>query len=400
MHDDLKSRLRDELDSDLGFRPPRDLTEVLRRGRGKRLALRLVTTASVVLAGAALVGGGFSLGRALSTDEAGPIRPAEEKDQGIEPMGNGRILQANAGYWVEDTAPPAPGGEQTYSWNGFDQDTGSFLYYTKQVGRVWVVGADGLAAELDCSPSPDWACGRNEIDAFGPGPDELTVPSADDRSVHVIGFDGTLRDTLDISAVVRPGERVTDLAWSPDGEHLAVSTNRDSGGCDGSDAVSCVWIFARDGGVPVPASTFAQSAASVYAGTEPVIRDLSWSPDGHTLALLVAPSEGFCEGQGQAGPRLVTLSRARGIVDRPINQAVSVETLHTYDDWGLGVEGKACVVADDYHVAFPFAWSPDGTRIAVTSGGGVAEISAENGEVLARHQGEGPEGPLAWLRER
>ena len=44
MHDDLKQRLRDEVDSELGSRPSRNLPDVLTRGRSKRLALRLVTT--------------------------------------------------------------------------------------------------------------------------------------------------------------------------------------------------------------------------------------------------------------------------------------------------------------------------------------------------------------------
>jgi hypothetical protein len=56
----------------------------------------------------------------------------------------------------------------------------------------------------------------------------------------------------------------------------------------------------------------------------------------------------------------------------------------------------------DYGVTFPFAWSPDGTRIAVAGEGGVEEISAVDGQVLARPPGvgvddEGYNQDLAWL---
>jgi dipeptidyl aminopeptidase/acylaminoacyl peptidase len=238
------------------------------------------------------------------------------------------------------------------------------------------------------------------MDTFGPGPDEITVPSADScaargehglcapRSVHVIGFDGTLHDTLDISTVLSQGQDLYlgDLAWSPDGNRLAVSTEP-AFGCERSSppCEAKVWIFDRDGGEPRLVHT---ERANEYTA----LRDLAWSPDGDTLALLVA-SSGYCEAQGDAWPQLVAL---RVAPDEPVR----AETLNVYDDWGVGVEGKGCVVQDDYHVAFPFAWSPDGTRIAVTRGGGIGEISTENGEVLARHAGEGSDGTLAWLAKR
>ena len=74
MHDDLKRRLQDEVTTELGSRPSRDLPDVLTRGHRKRLRLRLVTTASMVLVGTALVAGGLSVGRSLTREEASPAK--------------------------------------------------------------------------------------------------------------------------------------------------------------------------------------------------------------------------------------------------------------------------------------------------------------------------------------
>jgi hypothetical protein len=79
MDDHLKQRLRDEVDAELGLRPPQDLPDVLTRGRSKRRALRLVTTMSIVLLGAALVGG-FAASGSLSND-ATPAPPAGETEK-------------------------------------------------------------------------------------------------------------------------------------------------------------------------------------------------------------------------------------------------------------------------------------------------------------------------------
>ena len=81
MHDDVKQRLRDEVDAELGTRPPSDLSEVLGRGRGKRLALRLVTTISMVLVGTAVVAGGLWIGRTASPSDDGrsSIQPADDE---------------------------------------------------------------------------------------------------------------------------------------------------------------------------------------------------------------------------------------------------------------------------------------------------------------------------------
>ena len=86
MHDDLKQRLRDEVDARLGSRPSRNLPDVVSRGRNKRLALRFVTTVSMVLLGTGLVAGGLWIAGARSpSTERGSIKPADDHVRPSEP---------------------------------------------------------------------------------------------------------------------------------------------------------------------------------------------------------------------------------------------------------------------------------------------------------------------------
>jgi WD40-like Beta Propeller Repeat len=350
-----------------------------RIGRKRMVMGGLVAAATLVLAI-----GGFAGARSLSRDDTAPVPPAEEKEQESESMRNGRILhgQVDDMYWEGSTAPPPPGGDLTYHWDAFDQDTGRFLYVAQ---GYWVIGEDGPpVAEFDCPIS--WGCGGgfSAEESFGPDADEITVPSqdlADSGSVRVIGFDGTLRDTIDIASATSPlDQTLSDLEWSPDGNRLAVSTEPE-GDCDrsGDQCGGRVWIFDRDGGEP-------QLVYSEGAKGYDALRDLAWSPDSTNLAALVAPA-GSCGFPVETPPRVVVL---RASPDEP----VGVETQIVFEDDG---NRDGCILAHHLRLDFPFAWSPDGTRIAIMGRADITEVSAENGDVLARHDALGAEGPMAWL---
>ena len=355
---------------------PSTLSPGLRNGVRKQ---RMIMGGLVAAAAVAVVIAGFAGARSLSNDAA-PLRPAEESEKAAEAMSNGPILHsdANGMFWLGGIAPPPPTEDPTYHWHAFDQDSGSFLYARSGKERVWIVDEDGLVAEVDCPASS--SCGDMEMATFGPASDEITLPSADASSVHVLGLDGTLHGTLDISGATTSGQDLVDLAWSPDGSRLALSTEFDlTKKCRaGNEPCGRVWIL--DGEVGEPHAVYTEGADERSA-----LRDLAWSPDGDTVALVSGPMGGICTGR-EPWPRLVALHVAQ-------EQAVSAETLHVYDDGAL----NSCILAKHYSLSFPFAWSPDGTRIAVTQGGGIAEISTEDGEVLERDFGEAAEGPLAWL---
>lgn len=367
---DLEDRLK-ELGDRVSREAPSELRPTPRALRRVRVG-RAIRSGAVLATVAALVVGGFAGARSLSGDEAAPVPPAEQGDREIEPMRNGRILHGeNASRWLEE-APD-------YAWSAFDQDTNSFLFITE---RILGIGEDGVIADFDCPSSA--GCGA--FGSFGPGLEEVTVPVVKNQScceLQVIGFDGTVRDTLDISDVVNQGQHLSrGVAWSPDGSRLAISTGPEDGciaSCEGK-----VWILDRD-------LSDAQLVFTERGSKQPVLSNLAWSPDGASLALI--------SGEDDADPdiRLVVLRLRPG-------QPAREKTLHVYDvdDW-REEEGNEALLSALYNLHFAFAWSPDGTLIAVTSMGGVTEISAEDGEVVARPSPDRyprpVHGPLAWLRE-
>jgi dipeptidyl aminopeptidase/acylaminoacyl peptidase len=412
----LSSALHEDAQRARLVNPDRPATKRERQSSAARDRARsgrwLAAVAALIVAGVAAVAllqDGGDGGPEVLTTSPGPT------------LRNGSIVAGNRTGWPEGTAPPprpaAAGNAANGWWEAFEQDTGSFLFAsTTGSGRAWVVGEDGeQKADFLCDPSAHCA----SITTFGPGPDEVTAPgtavqlgqaawwgssSRQDPdgplSVQVMALDGTVRDTLDISAVVgaeaggQPGQVLAGLAWSPDGSRLAVGTEPGFG-CDPSRG-PCdvqVWIFDRDGGDPELVHTQPTSDHLVegrYWDT-PVLVALAWSPDGRSLGLVVATYFlGDASADRREWPRLVALRFPPG---RPVR----TDALYTFDD---ALPEPAHDIADDFDLDFAFAWSPDGTRIAVTSQRGIAEISAEDGHVLTRHPGEDVFGPLAWLRAR
>jgi WD40-like Beta Propeller Repeat len=338
----------------------------VRRTRRRRDIGRLAIAAVVL---AAAVGGALA---------------ERDRDAALEPVKPGPVRNG-------EIVPPEQG---ELGWKEFDQPSGSFLYFpapgdaANAAGDHYaVVGKDGgELADLACPFSSE--CGGPQ--AFGPGPQEVSIVEHAGRELRVVGYDGAVRDTINLGDALA-GEMPASIAWSPDGRRLAVSTD-----CEHmpADCRAQVWIMDRDGGNPgVVHSEPAPTALVEGTKLQPLLRELTWSPDGDTLAFIVHTDA--CGAASDAGvwPHLVALRIQTG-------RATGAETLHVYDD--INCHGDLFPV--HYPAHYNFAWSPDGTRLAVTSAGGFSEISATDGEVLARHTmsfdaGEDQvTGPLAWLR--
>ncbi len=206
-----------------------------------------------------------------------------------------------------------------------------------------------------------------------------------------------MRDTLGIAAAFTEDDRgvleqeLADLAWSPDGTRLAVATVPKYE-CDPllDPCASQVWTFDRHGGEPqLVYSTPGEGPIGPRRWVPTEIWDLAWAPDGHSVGLVAVPAVYLGD---PTWPRL-------DVVRFQPDGTVRTDTLH---DYRRARPADSLLVQSDKGETFAFAWSPDGTRVAVAGEDGLEEISAVDGQVLARHPGvgvddEGHSHDLAWL---
>lgn len=151
----------------------------------------------------------------------------------------------------------------------------------------------------------------------------------------MIGYDGTIRRTLDLTAAPGPFDDIRTLAWSPDGRRLAVAAG-----------ARAIWLLEGDGD---PQLTYSPRYIWRLGG---------WSPDGQSLLV-----DAYA---GQTGADVVVLHLASDG-----SAPITPQTVYRSDrhfDWRGNV-----------------AWSPDGTRIAVRTASGIDEISVADGSVIADH---------------
>jgi len=369
---------------------------------------------------------GVAGGVAVRSDEGPPVpSPAhrERHDPDVAPRTDGVVWAApwattstrSTGEKPDRSLPSEgellkdPRTAPLPAWSAFDQATGRFLW-TDQMddpdsefwgARTLVVlsrGADPEVAQISCTGM----CAN--VVSFGPAPDEVTVLVEDLSKDHVnpgpaslarvYGIDGSVRDEIDLAEVLGTERHVleetqdwappdgsealvADIEWSPDGTRLAVSTQPGFFEPDcppaGLPCEAKIWSFDRDGGDPV--LMYRQSPDAQVGGVwqTPILGDLSWTSDGSRLGMIVTSD------------LQLRTNRPPGLVSLDVESGDAV-TLHEFDTCGT------CRPAP-----YGFAWSPDGTRLAVTSGDGISVLNP-GGTVLADSADGGP-GPLAWLGE-
>jgi hypothetical protein len=300
---------------------------------------------SLVLALAACSGGGTEQSRGPAAGSPTTTHPTQSATTtGITDAENYLEADVISGKWRSFDPISATGlfVDGPYAEGGFE------LRRLVVVGRAGRIATLTCARDLPCLNDHWW----NYPATLGPGPDEVTVRSRD-RKVHVIGYDATLRRTLDLSATTIADGRAThglaisDLAWSPDGAVLAVATS------EFQPPRSELWLVEGDG-----APHLAYSSRTPFG-------DVSWSPDGQSLLFdQLLPALGR---SSVPGAYVMVLHRSSAGSSPAVSRQVLYRSNRAWD-WTESV-----------------AWSPDGTRIAVRTKNHVIEISARDGAVHARH---------------
>jgi TolB protein len=202
-----------------------------------------------------------------------------------------------------------------------------FLYYEPDAEDVdfWVadIAADGVTRPVTTG-------GVAGVEAYTWSPDSRHVaydapqPDGSERDVFVLDMASGERTNLTDGSESWD----SDPSWSPDGQRLAFSSDRD---IDGEPALNNIWTMANDG------SGLVNLTQSVWEDLSP-----SWSPDGDVIAFyrwsLAEPEEG--------GPAGLWIVSAEGGEERLVAELPGLA--------GPGYD--------------PPAWSPDGELIAFQYG--------------------------------
>jgi dipeptidyl aminopeptidase/acylaminoacyl peptidase len=403
MHDDLKRRLRDEVEAEFGPRPPQDLTDVLARGRSKRLALRLTITMSMLLLGTAVVAGGLWVGRTWT--DAAPLPPADETRREILRV-NGEVLRFTG---IPREAPgdlialnPETGEKRilvedldlVYSarwsadgrWVAYEASANGTEPAQEGIG-LWVVGASLDPRQVATGESAYvWSSTGAELATIRP-----TSSLNTDRAGSTLSIiDPVTGETSDVASIPEAVDDLTGAgidvgahplapAWSPDGTRL---------------------VFGARGGAlySVDVRSGARSLLVRLPGDDlDTVNQIAWSPGGAHIAVLSGTKP-----SGSGLYRLYVMdangSNVRVLVDEFSSLGVDWSpdgTLLAYEDgsepdgklriWVAPTDGSppaeiwsppAFSCEPELLCGSKLAWSPDGSRIALQTYGSGSVVSS------------------------
>ena len=324
--------------------PTVPVADDVRRGRRRLARRRTLAAGGVALAVAGIV---LTASLVTGSDPDGAPEPAHtptptptETHTAIDPvLHNGQITSAQRFFGVD-------AGD--YTWRSFDPVSETGLFVTRvnldrsdDFEGLTVVGPTGPLATLTCAR--DLRCSPEDTylsyaATLGPAADEVTVESGD-ATAQVIGFDGTLRRTIDLTATITGGGEVWGLRWSADGSRLAVVTFQFVGEDDA--AVTRAWLVDREGGDAQLAYSLwldeispIKHAGSDFDGEGAIwtASDWGWSPDGQSLLLDVrAPP-----GRGWSTAPTSSYSTFRPTARRPLRRSITPTGTSTGPGMSLG----------------------------------------------------------------
>ena len=183
--------------------PTVPLADDVRRGRRRVARRRTLAIGGVAITVAGIVLTASLVTRSDPDSAPQPTHSPTEKQTAIDPvLRNGQITSA------ERYLDAAASG---YDWRSFDpvsetglfvtSDSGDDLEGLAVAGRTGPVATLTCARDLRCPPEDNWL---SYVATLGPGADEVTVGSGD-GTAQVIGYDGRLRRTIDLTATITAG---------------------------------------------------------------------------------------------------------------------------------------------------------------------------------------------------
>ena len=308
----------------------------LRRTQQRRTAGKVVAVLALVATGAGLV---------QFRDGNDDAAPTDRYD------GPPVLISASGGDWEE-----AVTGDDALSYPGFvdaDPVTERFLVQDLFWSREWNVYSPGSRTPVGVYPCPGRCSGWAIL---GPGADEITVLTINAEKLVVLGPGGTVRRELPQLMAPDLGQDWPvnwEMAWSPDGETLAVASSTQQSG----EASAWVVLWDEESGEQSTVYSVSETAPPTFSEDadgsgwgSPSVLALAWSRDSERLAFLTSSLAESTDEEYVYDRRLFVVDADSG----ETNEGAKLDTCagsSTYFDYGC-------------FESVWLAWAPDGESLS------------------------------------